>query len=214
MLENYLIIHRSILPEYYEKVLEVRRLMESGKVKEVSQAVKQVGISRSTYYKYKDYVFNLNEDTECRKAVLSFSLLHKAGILGAVLGTYGAGQNYGCYPVLSLDNVVSGITHSISGFASLYIAFSGMTSMKKKNIPITLGILTGFCVAAYIVNHIIDYNFMFMMRGDGTPYDIFYNLVNGHKVIYPILVVVMFFAYILSFYGIYFLISKIKGRKR
>ena len=31
MLENYLIIHKSILPEYYEKVLEVRRLMESGK---------------------------------------------------------------------------------------------------------------------------------------------------------------------------------------
>lgn len=147
-----------------------------------------------------------------KEASLDFVLIF--GILGAVLGTYGAGQNYGCYPVLSLDNVVSGITHSISGFVSLYIAFSGMTSMKKKNIPITLGILTCFCGAAYIVNRIIDYNFMFMMRGDGTPYDIFYNLVNGNKVIYPLLVVVMFFAYILSFYGIYFLISKIRARKR
>ena len=52
MLDNYLIIHKSILPEYYEKVLEARRLLEDGKVHEVSQAVKQVGISRSTYYKY------------------------------------------------------------------------------------------------------------------------------------------------------------------
>ena len=52
MLENYLIIHKSILPEYYSKVLEVRHLMESGKVRDVSQAVKDVGISRSTYYKY------------------------------------------------------------------------------------------------------------------------------------------------------------------
>ena len=56
MLENYLIIHKDILPDYYEKVIEARRLVESGKVKDVSQAVKQVGISRSTYYKYKDYI--------------------------------------------------------------------------------------------------------------------------------------------------------------
>ena len=48
MPENYLIIHKSILPAYYEKVLQARRLMESGRVKEVSQAVRQVGISRST----------------------------------------------------------------------------------------------------------------------------------------------------------------------
>ena len=57
MLENYLIVHKSILPDYYEKVLQARKLMDSGKVREVSQAVKQVGISRSTYYKYKDYIF-------------------------------------------------------------------------------------------------------------------------------------------------------------
>ena len=52
MLDNYLIIHKSILPEYYEKVVAARRLLEEGRVREVSQAVKDVGISRSTYYKY------------------------------------------------------------------------------------------------------------------------------------------------------------------
>ena len=65
------------------------------------------------------------------------------GLLGALLGTYGAGNNYSVYPVLSIDNVASGITHSISGFASLYIAISGMVSMKKKDIPITFAILSG-----------------------------------------------------------------------
>ena len=55
MLDNYLIIHKSILPEYYEKVVAARRLLEEGRVREVSQAVKDVGISRSTYYKYKEY---------------------------------------------------------------------------------------------------------------------------------------------------------------
>ena len=86
MLKNYLIVHRSILPDYFDKVLEVRRLMESGKVKEVSQAVKQVGISRSTYYKYKDYIFEPSDMSEGRKAVLSVLLNHEPGVLSALLG--------------------------------------------------------------------------------------------------------------------------------
>ena len=85
MLENYLIIHKSILPDYFEKVLQVRRLMESGKVREVSQAVKQVGISRSTYYKYKDKILEPSQVTIGRKAVLSLQLSHEAGVLSKVL---------------------------------------------------------------------------------------------------------------------------------
>ena len=133
------------------------------------------------------------------------------GILGAVFGTYFAGQNYGCYPVLSFDNVISGVTHSISGFASLYIAFSKLTSMKKKNMPITFGILTGFCIAAYIANVIIDYNYMFLMRGDGTPYDIFFNLLNGNPVLYPLCVVSLFLLYITGFYLVHYLVCKKKN---
>ena len=86
MLENYLIIHKSILPEYYSKVLEVRHLMESGKVKEVSQAVKEVGISRSTYYKYKDFILEPSDMSGNRKAVLSMMLNHEPGVLSALLG--------------------------------------------------------------------------------------------------------------------------------
>lgn len=129
------------------------------------------------------------------------------GLLGAVLGTYLAGNNYSCYPVLSFDNVVSGITHSISGFAALYILISGMASMKKKNIYITFTILLSFAVSAYIANIILDYNYMFLMRGDGTPYDILYNLFGGNKVIYPLSVVVLFIVYIVAFYGIYFAVT-------
>ena len=146
-----------------------------------------------------------------REAALDFVFIF--GILGAVLGTYGAGQNYGCYPVLSFDNVVSGITHSISGFSSLYIAISGIQSMKKKNIPITVSILCGFCIAAYIANHLLDYNYMFLMRGDGTPYDIFYNMVNGSPIFYPIVVVILFVLYITAFYLIYFLIQSKRASK-
>lgn len=147
-----------------------------------------------------------------KEASLDFVFIF--GILGAVLGTYLAGNNYSSYPVLSFDNTVSAITHSISGFSSLYIVISGMESMKKKNIPITFAILLSFCALAYTANVLIPYNYMFLMRGDGTPYDILYNLVNGNKVIYPLLVVVLFLVYICSFYGLYFVIkNKINNKK-
>ena len=46
------------------------------------------------------------------------------------------------------------------------------------------------------------------MRGDGTPYDVFYNLVGGHPVFYPVLVVALFIGYISLFYYVYFLLQK------
>lgn len=144
-----------------------------------------------------------------KESSLDFVLIF--GVLGAVLGTYAAGNNYGSYPVLSFDNVVSGLTHSLAGFAALYIGFSGMVSMKKKNMPITFSILLGFCVAAFVANKLLDYNYMFLVSGDGTPYDILYNLVGGNAVLYPLLVVLLFILYITLFYFIYFLIQKKKS---
>ena len=85
MLDQYLIIHKSILPEYYEKVLEARHLLEDGRIKDVSQAVRQVGISRSTYYKYKDYILEPTDISGGRKAVLSMMLNHEQGVLSALL---------------------------------------------------------------------------------------------------------------------------------
>ncbi len=143
-----------------------------------------------------------------KEAALDFVCIF--GLLGAILGTYGAGQNYNCYPVLSFDNVVSGITHEISGFAALYILVTKMESLKKENIFITFAILFGFCIAAYIANILLDYNYMFLMRGDGTPYDILYNLVGGHKVIYPLSVVGLFVVYIGAFYLVHFFAARKK----
>ncbi|MBQ9779351.1 MAG: YwaF family protein [Clostridia bacterium] len=147
-----------------------------------------------------------------RDAALDFVFIF--GLLGAIFGTFGATQNYNAYPVLAFDNVVSGITHSMSGFASLYIAISGMASMKKKNVGITFGILSGFCVIAYIANLLVDYNYMFLMSHDGTPYSIVYNLVGGNAILYPIAVVLLFLVYIACFYYVFFLVQKWRAAKR
>ena len=86
MNSKYLLVDKKILPSYYEKVIEARTLLSSGKIKDVSEAARAVGISRSTYYKYKDFIFTTNSATEGRKAVISFTLSHKPGILSEVLG--------------------------------------------------------------------------------------------------------------------------------
>ena len=132
------------------------------------------------------------------------------GVIGALLGTYGAGQNYSAYPVLSFDNVVSGLTHSIAGFASLYILFAGMEEMKKRNLYISCGIILSFSIVAYVLNILLNSNYMFLMRGDGTPYDILYNLVSGHVLWYPLGVVMLFILYIALFYRIYW---RIRGKR-
>jgi hypothetical protein len=51
------------------------------------------------------------------------------------------------------------------------------------------------------------------MRGDGTPYDILYNLVGGSPVWYPLGVVGLFILYILAFYWIFFLVIHRKNNK-
>lgn len=84
MLTKYLIVSKEILPSYYDKVIEARNLIDSGRVDNISEAVKAVGISRSTYYKYKDHVYPPSTQLG-RKATLSFVLDHKKGILSHLI---------------------------------------------------------------------------------------------------------------------------------
>lgn len=85
MLKKYLIVSKKILPDVYEKVIEARNLINNGNVKGITEAVKKVGISRSTYYKYKDYVFSPSENSIGRKAVVTMMLRHEKGVLSNVL---------------------------------------------------------------------------------------------------------------------------------
>jgi len=85
MLENYLIVHKSILPDYFESVLKAKHLLEEGKAKNVMQATRMAGISRSTFYKYKDFILEPVHISDGRKAVISMLLSHETGILSHVL---------------------------------------------------------------------------------------------------------------------------------
>lgn len=135
------------------------------------------------------------------------------GILGAIAGTVGAAQNYACYPVLGFDNMVSGFTHSISGFASLYVLIVGLAKLKRRHVVPCLALLGVFCGGAMIANAALDYNYMFLRSHDGTPYQILYNLVGGHPVLYPAAVIGLFVVYMGAFYGVAALTRKEKKVK-
>ena len=145
-----------------------------------------------------------------KEAALDFVSIF--GLLGGLLGTYGMASNYNEYPAVSWPNFVSAVTHTLSAFAALYILISGMASMKKKNIPITFGILFSFGILAHIANTLLDYNYMFLVRSDGTPYEIFYQLVNGDPVLYPLMVMLLFVICIIVFNVIFNAVKNKKAR--
>jgi chorismate mutase len=55
---KYYVVDSRVLPEVYLRVMEVKRLLQDGVCQRVNDAVKKMGISRSTYYKYKDSIFD------------------------------------------------------------------------------------------------------------------------------------------------------------
>lgn len=84
-MSKYYVVSGDILPDVLEQVMQARILLQSGKAKRISEAVKMVGISRGTYYKYKDTVFSFNAEQSNRKAIISMILRNEKGTLSKVL---------------------------------------------------------------------------------------------------------------------------------
>lgn len=84
-MSKYYVVSGDILPDVLEQVMQARILLQSGKAKRISEAVKMVGISRGTYYKYKDAVFSFNAEQSNRKAIMSMILRNEKGTLSKVL---------------------------------------------------------------------------------------------------------------------------------
>ena len=76
--EEFLIIDKSILPEHFGMIIEIKELINSGY--KISDACKKVGLSRSTFYKYKDYVF-LTNGLNCKKANILIKMKEKGSLI-------------------------------------------------------------------------------------------------------------------------------------
>lgn len=83
---RYYIVKEKALPEVLLKVVEARRLIESEKAMTVQEATDTLGISRSSFYKYKDDIIPFHEHIHGRTITLSVQLDDKPGLLSGILG--------------------------------------------------------------------------------------------------------------------------------
>ncbi len=85
--ENLYVLREHAVPEVLIKVAEANRLLESGKAESVQEATEAVGISRSSYYKYKDDISLFHENSRGRTANMVMQLDDERGMLSSVLRT-------------------------------------------------------------------------------------------------------------------------------
>ena len=82
---DFLIVSKDILPDAILKTAKAKELLAKGDVNTINEAVEQVGLSRSAYYKYKNGVFPFYEASKERIITINLILQHEAGVLSHVL---------------------------------------------------------------------------------------------------------------------------------
>lgn len=78
-------VKEQAVPEVLLKVVEAKKLLDTGKVSTVHEAADQVGISRSSFYKYKDDIFQFHENSQGTTITLTFQMDDEPGLLSDVL---------------------------------------------------------------------------------------------------------------------------------
>ena len=84
---KYYVVRDKALPEVLQKVVEVKRLLEADKNMTVQEAAEQVGLSRSSFYKYKDDIFPFHEEARGKTITFIIQMDDEPGILSVVLQT-------------------------------------------------------------------------------------------------------------------------------
>lgn len=82
---KYYIVKEKAVPEILLKVVEAKRMIESEKAMTVQEATDAVGISRSSFYKYKDDIIPFHEHVHGRTITLSIQLEDEPGLLSGIL---------------------------------------------------------------------------------------------------------------------------------
>ena len=87
---GFFLVREEILPEAIKKTIRVKEMLNRGDARTINEAVEKMELSRSAYYKYKDYVFPFYEASQNKIVTLTLLLEHKKGVLSSVLNTISA----------------------------------------------------------------------------------------------------------------------------
>ena len=81
---SFFVLREKAVPEVLLKVVEAKRLLDSGKVESVQDATEAVGISRSSFYKYKDDIFPYHENQKGKTITMVIQLDDEPGLLSSL----------------------------------------------------------------------------------------------------------------------------------
>ena len=84
---TYFVLKEKAEPEVLRKVVEAKRLIESGRCISVQEATDRVGISRSSFYKYKEDIFPFHDNVKGKTITMVIQLEDEPGILSEILQT-------------------------------------------------------------------------------------------------------------------------------
>ncbi len=84
---KYFVLKEKAVPEVLLKVVEAKRLMDTKAVDSIQEAAERVGISRSSFYKYKDDIFPFHEDAKGKTLTFVLQMEDEPGVLSSVLRT-------------------------------------------------------------------------------------------------------------------------------
>lgn len=82
---RYYVVTKKAVPEVLLKVVEAKRLLESAKASTVQEAADMVGISRSSFYKYKDDIFPFHDNAKGKTITFMIQMDDETGLLSDVL---------------------------------------------------------------------------------------------------------------------------------
>ncbi|MDD7730479.1 MAG: ACT domain-containing protein [Clostridia bacterium] len=85
--KKYYVVRERAVPEVLLKVVEAQKLLDSGKASTVQEAADKTGISRSSFYKYKDDIFPFHEEAKGKTITFLIQMEDEPGILSNVLKT-------------------------------------------------------------------------------------------------------------------------------
>ncbi len=83
--QRYLLVATSILPDVFSKVIEVKRLLSVDPKMAINEAVRKADISRSAFYKYRDFVFPFYETSRGKIITLFIVVEDFSGILSHII---------------------------------------------------------------------------------------------------------------------------------
>lgn len=112
------IVDEKILPEAILKTAQAKELLAKNPVLTINEAVQEIGISRSAFYKYRDGIFPFYEATKEKLLTLQINLDHQAGVLSGCLNVIAmTGAN-----ILTINQGIP-----LQGIARVTVAFEAPT---------------------------------------------------------------------------------------